>query len=117
APARGGVRARGGVWAVTHPDLEIRAGGWPIRRAEPFPYVPGVEVVGDIAEVGAGVTGIAVGQRVMTMMQGLAGVRAERDGGYAELVTVAADAVAPGGPDIHPVALAGAGLAGVPARG
>ena len=48
-------------------------------------------------------------------MQGLGGVRAERDGGYAEYVTVSASAVAPLPKDIDPVAFAAVGLAGVTA--
>jgi NADPH2:quinone reductase len=46
-----------GVWiksiasAINHTDLEIRAGSWTIKKPHPFPYVPGVEVVGEIEEV------------------------------------------------------------------
>jgi NADPH2:quinone reductase len=49
-----------------------------------------LEVVGDVVEVGREVVGVRTGDRVWTMMQGLGGVRAERDGGYAEHVTVPA---------------------------
>jgi NADPH2:quinone reductase len=48
-------------------------------------------------------------------MQGLGGVRAERDGGYAEYVTVSASAVAPLPEDADPIAFAAVGLAGVTA--
>ena len=102
------VRIRTLASAVNHTDLEIRAGHWPIRKTPPFPYVPGVEVVGDIAEVGDAVTALVPGTRVVTMMQGMGGVRAERPGGYAELVTVNADAVA-----IAPAAIAAADLAAI----
>ena len=34
--------------AVNHSDLEIRAGRWPIRNSKPFPYIPGLEVVGEV---------------------------------------------------------------------
>ncbi len=109
------VRVRAIAAAVNHTDLEIRAGNWPIRKSEPFPYVPGVEVVGEIEEIGASVRGIRIGEKVISMMQGLGGVRAERPGAYAELVTVAADAVAPVLSSVDPFALAALGLGGVTA--
>jgi NADPH2:quinone reductase len=109
------VRIRSIASAVNHTDLEIRMGHWPIRKREPFPYVPGVEVVGEIAEIGTSVCGLSRGDRVITMMQGLGGVRGERPGGYAELVTVAADSVAPIGSAIDPYMVAALGLGGVTA--
>lgn len=54
--------------------------------------VPGVEVVGIVDQVGFGVDQLA-GQPVITMMQGLGGVRALRNGGYANLATVSAESV------------------------
>jgi NADPH2:quinone reductase len=107
------VRLRMLAAAVNHSDLEIRAGNWPLRREPAFPYVPGLEVVGDVVEVGAGVSGFAVGQRAWTAMQGLGGVRAERDGGYADHVTVAASVLAPLPLDVDAVAFATLGLSGV----
>jgi NADPH2:quinone reductase len=111
----GDIRIRALASAVNHSDLEIRAGNWAIRRQPRFPYVPGLEVVGDVVETGTEVRGLTVGDRVWTTMQGLGGVRAERDGGYAEYVTVAASAVAPLPAAIDPVAFASVGLAGVTA--
>lgn len=113
--ASGEVRLRALASAVNHSDLEIRAGNWRIRREAPFPYVPGLEVVGEVIEVAADVDGFAVGDRAWTAMQGLGGVRAERDGGYAEQVTVAADVLAPLPADADPVAFAAVGLAGITA--
>jgi len=52
---------------------------------------------------------------VITMMQGLGGVRAERDGGYAQFVTVAADAIALVPPSLDAFKMAAVGLAGVTA--
>lgn len=46
----------------------------------------GLEVAGEVAELGAGVTGLAVGQRVMALLAG---------GGYAELVAAPAGQVMP----------------------
>ena len=48
--APGELRIRTLAAAVNHTDLEIRAGAWPIRRADPFPYTPGVEAVGVVHE-------------------------------------------------------------------
>lgn len=76
----GEIRIRSLASAVNRSDLEIRAGNWTIRREPKFPYVPGLEVVGDVVECAAGLD-IRVGDREWTMMQGLGGVRAERDGG------------------------------------
>ena len=101
--------------AVNHTDLKIRAGLWPVRKPNPFPYVPGVETVGVVEEVGAAVRRWVRGQRVVTMMQGLGGVRAERPGSYAEFVTVDADAVAPLPADVDPLGMAALGLVGVTA--
>jgi NADPH2:quinone reductase len=116
APIRSGeIRLQSLASAINHSDLEIRAGNWGIRREPRFPYVPGLEVVGDVIEVAGDVAGVRVGDRVWTMMQGLGGVRAERDGGYAEHVTVVASVVAELPKTIDPVAFAAVGLAGVTA--
>jgi NADPH2:quinone reductase len=109
------VRIRVLASAVNHADLEIRAGNWPVRGGNPFPYVPGIETVGTVVEAGSAVDVKYVGANVVTMMQGLGGVRAERPGGYAEHVTVAADAVAFVPADVDPLAVAAVGLAGVTA--
>jgi NADPH:quinone reductase len=108
------VRIRAIASAVNHSDLEIRAGNWPVLKREPFPYTPGLETVGQVVETGASVTEVHVGDRVMTMMQGLGGV-AQRPGGYAEYVTVDAGAVAPLSEDANPIDMAALGLAGVTA--
>src|SRR3954468_15311262 len=72
-------------------------------------------MVGEVVEVADSHSGFSAGDRVWTMMQGLGGVRAERDGGYAEYVTVAASAVSLLPKSIDPVAFAAVGLAGVTA--
>ena len=112
---RGEVRLRSLASTVNHSDLQIRAGNWPISREPRFPYVPGLEVVGEVVEVADDVSEFAVGDRAWTTMQGLGGVRAERDGGYAESVTVTADALAPLPADLDAVEFAAIGLAGVTA--
>jgi len=113
--ARGGVRLRTLASAVNHSDLHVRSGDWRIRKTSPFPYVPGLEVVGEVVEVAPDVRAVHIGDRAWTTMQGLGGVRAERDGGYAELVTVSADALAPLPREVDPVAFAAIGLAGLTA--
>src|SRR5687768_12436165 len=104
--ASGEARLRVLASAINHSDLEIRAGNWSIRREPEFPYVPGLEVVGEVVEITEEVSGLEVGQRAWTTMQGLGGVRAERDGGYAEEVTVDASVLAPLPPDVDAVAFA-----------
>jgi NADPH2:quinone reductase len=115
ALAAGEVRVRALASAVNHSDLHVRAGAWKIRKEAPFPYVPGLEVVGEVVEVAGDVTSVRVGDRVWTTMQGLGGVRAERDGGYAELVTVSANVLASLPHDVDPVKFAALGLAAVTA--
>ena len=114
--APGDLRIRTLAAAVNHSDLEVRSGAWATRRRDPFPYVPGLEVVGEVAEVGGAVTAVRPGERVITMMQGLGGVRSERAGGYQEVVTVAADAVATLPADLDPLVAAAFGLAAVTAH-
>jgi len=109
------IRIRSLASAVNHSDLEIRAGRWPIRRDPPFPYIPGLEVVGEIVETGSAVADFRLGDRVITMMQGLGGVRAARSGGYARCVTVAESAAARVPDGVDPHAMAALGLAGVTA--
>jgi NADPH2:quinone reductase len=114
--ATGDVRIRMEAAAINHSDLEIRSGAWQIRRPDPFPYVPGLEVVGEVVEVGSSVSSVRRGDRVITMMQGLGGVRSERPGGYQEYVTVDADVVATLPADIDPFVAAAFGLAAVTAH-
>jgi NADPH2:quinone reductase len=109
------VRIRTIASAVNHSDLEIRAGNWPILKREPFPYTPGLEAVGQVVETGPSVTEVRVGESVITMMQGLGGVRAQRPGGYAEYVVVDVGAVAPLSEDVDPIDMAALGLASVTA--
>ncbi|HWO19868.1 MAG TPA: zinc-binding alcohol dehydrogenase family protein [Kofleriaceae bacterium] len=114
------LRIRTLAAAVNHSDLEVRSGAWPLRRADALPYVPGLEVLGEVSEVGSEVGAAAgaprVGDRVITMMQGLGGVRAERAGGYQHEVTVSADVVAPVPAAVDPLAAAALGLAAVTAH-
>ena len=109
--AAGEVLVRVSVCGVCRTDLDIVDG-----RLEPshFPIIPGHQVVGRIAALGDGVTGVEVGQRVgvawiasacgechwclrgeENLCPHFVSVGCDRDGGYAELVTVPAAFVHP----------------------
>jgi NADPH:quinone reductase len=109
------IRIRSIASAVNHSDLEIRAGNWPILTSSPFPYTPGLEVVGDVVEVGTNVSVLRAGHHVITMMQGLGGIRPQRPGGYAEYVVVSEDAAATLPAYVDPFDMAALGLASVTA--
>ena len=47
---------------VCHTDLHAADGDWPVKPTPPF--IPGHEGVGNVAAVGAGVTGVKEGDRV-----------------------------------------------------
>jgi NADPH:quinone reductase len=81
-PAPSGVVVAVEAAGVNYVDALFVAGQYQIKP--PLPFVPGSEVAGRIQSVGAGVGGLASGQRVLAST-GL--------GGYAERVAVAADAV------------------------
>jgi NADPH2:quinone reductase len=100
---------------VNRTDIEIRAGHWPILKDDPFPYIPGVEAVGDVIETGADVADFAICDVTITMMMGLGGVRAERAGGYQEELVVPAANCAKIPAGKNPRAIAAFGLAGVTA--
>jgi NADPH2:quinone reductase len=114
-PPRGEVTLRTIVSPVNRADLEIRSGKWPIQRDHPFPYVPGLELLGTVTDVGADVETPVVGQRAATMMQRLGGIHGERPGGYGEYVTVPASSVAVVPDDVDPLEVAALGLAAVTA--
>ena len=70
------VRVRVLAAGVNRTDVEIRAGNWPIQKPQPFPYIPGIEVVCRVIEAGGGVKTLRAGDAVISMMMGLGGVRA-----------------------------------------
>ena len=61
APRAGEVRIKVQACGVCHSDVFVKEGLWPGIQ---YPRVPGHEVAGAIDEIGAGVTGWKVGQRV-----------------------------------------------------
>lgn len=96
----GQVRIAVAAAAVNFPDVLLVAGRYQLDV--PPPFVPGSEVAGTVAEVGPGVTSVAVGDRVTgtTLV-----------GAFAEEVVVAGQAVqpVPDGLDLRVAAAAGVG--------
>jgi NADPH2:quinone reductase len=80
----GQVRVRATAAALNFPDLLLVADRYQV--SVPPPFVPGSEFAGSVAEVGAGVTAVTVGDRVTGT--GLVGA-------FAEEVVVSAQALAP----------------------
>lgn len=68
---------------VNFADLKARADGY---RVPALPFVPGLEASGRVRALGAGVTGLAVGQEVAALTQG---------GAYADVVVAEAVTVFP----------------------
>ncbi len=60
------VRLRVRACGVNFPDLLLIQGLYQFKP--PFPFSPGLEVAGDIIELGAGVSRFAIGQRVIATM-------------------------------------------------
>lgn len=111
APAPDEVVVRAAVSGVNRSDLLIRSGEWPVMSGV-FPYVPGLEVAGTVEQVGANVTSVKPGDRVITMMQRLGGVHGVRPGGYQSHVCVHAGVLVPIPEGLDPEA---AGTFGLPA--
>jgi NADPH:quinone reductase len=74
------VRAAG----VNFPDILMVAGQYQLKPE--LPFTPGVEAAGEVAELGEGVTGVNVADRVIARM---------RHGAYADEVVVAASQLTP----------------------
>ena len=72
--------------ALNFPDVLMARGEYQVRP--PLPYVPGVEVCGRVVEVGPGVSGVSVGDRVI-------GMPALPHGGLAERALLPAPALFP----------------------
>jgi NADPH:quinone reductase len=83
-PAEGQVLIDVYAAGLNFPDVLQIAGKYQFQP--PFPFTPGAEVAGVVAEIGPGVAGVAKGDRVM----GMTGI-----GGMAERAVAAADSVNP----------------------
>lgn len=80
----GEVRIATRAAGVNFPDLLMTCGKYQFRPDPPF--VPGLEIAGEVIEIGGGVTGIQHGDHVMAGAKG---------GGFAEQMTVPAAATMP----------------------
>ena len=83
-PAKGEVRIKVAYAGINFADLLMRMGFYQPRP--PFPFTPGYEVSGVIDELGGGVSGFEVGQRVVAAM---------RNGGQASFVVSSLERVIP----------------------
>src|SRR3954467_6571118 len=57
------IRAAG----LNFPDVLMAGGEYPLKPE--LPFTPGVEAAGDVTEVGAGASGVAVGDKVIVKMR------------------------------------------------
>ena len=85
-PALGQVLVRVLGAAANFPDVLMCQGSYQIRP--PLPFTPGVELCGEVVALGSGVTGVAVGDRVI-------GGPVLPYGAYAELAVMNAEAILP----------------------
>ena len=87
----GRVRLRVTAAAVNPTDTHLRQGAYADRDpVEEFPYVPGMDVAGELVEIGPGVsTDLAVGDRVMGIV-----VPSGAHGGYREDLVLPVGSVA-----------------------
>jgi NADPH2:quinone reductase len=83
-PGPGEVRVRVGAAAVNFPDLLMTRGEY--QHKPPLPFIPGMELCGEIESLGEGVTQWAVGDVV---------VGGAKTGGFAEYAVAAAATLRP----------------------
>ncbi|MCA0181433.1 MAG: NADPH:quinone oxidoreductase family protein [Actinobacteria bacterium] len=91
-PGRGQVRVRVLGAAVNYPDVMMARGQYQVQP--PYPYTPGVELCGEVLEVGADVTRFAVGDRLVGTAELPAGAFAQEalmNAGLAQLAPEALD--------------------------
>ncbi|WDG27389.1 NADP-dependent oxidoreductase [Streptomyces sp. CA-278952] len=88
-PGAGQVLVRVAATSFNPVDDHIRAGFLAEMIPITFPYVPGLDLAGTVAELGADVTGPEVGDRVVAMLP------LDSAGGAAEYVLVRAESLAP----------------------
>jgi NADPH:quinone reductase-like Zn-dependent oxidoreductase len=88
-PGAGQVLVRVAATSFNPVDDHIRAGHLAEMIPIAFPYVPGIDLAGTVAELGAGVAGVQVGDRVVAMLP------LDSAGGAAEYVVAPAESLAP----------------------
>ena len=82
-PGPGQVRIKVAATSVNYADIGRRAGHFPLVPGESLPMIPGLECAGIVDEVGAGVTSVKPGDRVL----------ARSSGSYAEYAVTTEDHV------------------------
>jgi len=82
APAPGQLVVRVLAAAANFPDALMCRGEYQVKP--PLPFTPGLELCGEVLSLGEGVSGLAVGDRVL-------GASTLPSGGFAELALMAAD--------------------------
>jgi NADPH:quinone reductase-like Zn-dependent oxidoreductase len=87
-PGPGQVLVQVAATSFNPVDDHIRAGALAELMPVTFPYVTGIDLAGTIAELGEGVTGVQVGDRVLAMLP------LDSGGAAAEYVVAAAEALA-----------------------
>ena len=88
APGTGQVLVQVAATSFNPVDDHIRAGVLAEAIPISFPFVPGIDLAGTVAELGAGVTGLEVGDRVVAMLP------LDAAGAAAEYVLAPAESVA-----------------------
>ena len=99
-PGACGVRVRVRAAGVNFADTLMLRGRY--QEKPPLPFTPGLEVAGEIEAVGAGVRGLAPGQRVLAVLN---------HGGFAEQAVARADDVVPLPDDMDDVTAAAFAIA------
>lgn len=113
SPAQSQVLVRVLAAGVNPIDYKIRDGSSGVAKKlgpDDFPLVLGRECCGEVAELGAGVTDLEVGQRVFGMAP-----MGHPGGCYAEYVVLPATSLAPAPEGVPAATLAGTALAGTTA--
>ncbi|ASQ93080.1 NADP-dependent oxidoreductase [Streptomyces sp. 11-1-2] len=86
-PDTGQVLVRVAATSFNPVDDHIRAGALNAMLPIALPHVPGIDLAGTVAELGAGVSGVAVGDRVVAMLP------LDAEGAAAEYVLAPAEAL------------------------
>ena len=94
-PQPGEVRVKNLSASVSLPDVEARYGRSPFKLK--IPFVPGYAIVGDVEEIGAGITNTAVGDRVAALTV---------YGGYSEYTYLQEDQLIPVPSSLDPAEVA-----------
>ena len=84
SPAPGEVLVRHRAWGLNYVDVLMCAGGYQLKPD--LPFVPGLEGAGDVIALGDDVSGLKIGDRVMT---------SGRPGTFAETVAIPAKSATP----------------------